>query len=266
MTIPAGGGPGTGNAFETLPSPLDALDDLRSAAKWTLAAAGAGGAAGAVGAALISGAPLVAVGQVHGVAQALIAGAGLVVALGGVGLAIWFTSKVLSPRLTTPETLRSPALAGLRRVIEAEPAQFFGVVATKVDALLLHQEVAVDLARQVAAEKDPARRQLIERQLRRAEGNAARAAPYVRWLLALAHVWRIEADLRRSRWFTLAGGVLVVAGAVLFFSATGGGPTYVPVLTTQVTAVPSATAPPTAVPGRSPGLLSTPLPRGSRTR
>jgi hypothetical protein len=212
-----------------------------------------------VGAALLSGAPLVAVGQVHGVAQALIAGAGLVVALGGVGLAIWFTSKVLSPRLTTPETLRSPALAGLRRVIEAEPAQFFGVVATKVDALLLHQEVAVDLARQVAAEKDPARRQVIERQLRRAEGNAARAAPYVRWLLALAHVWQIEADLRRSRWFTLAGGVLVVAGAVLFFSATGSGPTYVPVLTPQVTAVPSATAPPTAVPGRSPGLLSTPF-------
>ena len=252
MTTLAGGGPGTGNAFETLPSQLEALDDLRAAERWTLAAAGV------VGAALISGGPLVAVGQVHGVAHALIAGAGLVVALGGVGLAIWFTSKVLSPRLTTPETLRSPALAGLRRVIEAEPAQFFGVVATKVDDLLLHQEVAVDLARQVAAEKDPARRRVIERQLRRVEGNAARAAPYVRWLLALAHVWRIEADLRRSRWFTLAGGILVVAGAVLFFSATGGGPTYVPVLTPQVTAVPSATTPLTAVPGASPAPAATP--------
>ncbi len=251
MTIPAGGGPGMGNAFETLPSPLDAVDDLRSAAKWTLAAEGA------VGAALISGGPLVAVGQVHGVAHALIAGAGLVVALGGVGLAIWFTSKVLSPRLTTPETLRSPALAGLRRVIEAEPAQFFGVVATKVDALLLHQEVAVELALQVAAEKDAARRQVIERQLRRAKGNAARAAPYVRWLLTLAHVWQIEADLRRSRWFTLGGGVLVVAGAVLFFVATGG-PTYVPVLTPQVTAVPSVTAPLSAGPGRSPVPAATP--------
>jgi hypothetical protein len=251
MTSPAGGGPGTGNAFGGLPSPLEAVGDLRAAAKWTLAAEGA------VGAALISGGPLVAVGQVHGIAHALIAGAGLVVALGGVGLAIWFTSKVLSPRLTTPATLRSPALAGLRRMIEAEPAQFFGVVATKVDALMLHQEVAVDLARQVAAEKDPARRRLIDRQLRRAEGNAARAAPYVRWLLALAHVWQIEADLRRSRWFTLAGGLLVVAGAVLFFVATGG-PTYVPVLTPQVTAVPSAAAPPTAVPGRSPAPSATP--------
>jgi len=245
MAAVAGGNQEIRRAFEGLPSPLEAVDDLRAAAKWTLAAEGA------VGAALISGSPLVAVGRVHGVAHALIAGSGLVVALGGVGLAIWFTSKVLSPRLTTPETLRSPALTGLRRVIEAEPAQFFGVVATKVDALLLHHEVAVDLARQVAAERDPARRQLINRQLRRAEANAARADPYVRWLLALAHVWRIEADLRRSRWSTMAGGLLVIAGAVLFFVATGE-PTYVPVLTPQVTAVPSVTASPTAVPGGSP--------------
>jgi hypothetical protein len=251
MTAPAGGGPAPGNSFEALPSPLDAVDDLRAAAKWTLAAEGA------VGAALISGGPLVAVGQVRGTAHALIAGAGLAVALGGVGLAIWFTSKVLSPRLTTPATLRSPTLAGLRRVIEAEPAQFFGVVATKVDAVLLHQAVAVDLARKVAAEKDAARRQLIRRQLRRVEANAARAAPYVRWLLALAHVWQIEADLRRSRWFTLAGGLLVVAGAVLFFVATGG-PTYVPVLTPQVTAVPSTSAPSTAISGRSPVPSVTP--------
>jgi hypothetical protein len=244
MTAPPGGSSGTGNTFEGLPSPLEAVDDLRAAAQWTLAAEGA------VGAALISGGPLVAVGQVHGIGHALVAGAGLAVALGGVGLAIWFTSKVLSPRLTTPGTLRSPGLAGLRRVIEAEPAQFLGVVATKVDALLDHQEVAVDLARKAAAEKDPARRQAIKRQLRRAEANAARAAPYVRWLLALAHVWRIEADLRRSRWATLAGGLLVVAGAVLFFIATGG-PTYVPVLAPQVTAVPSTTAPPTTAPGKS---------------
>ena len=137
---------------------------------------------------------------------------------------------MLSPRLTTPQTLRSPGLAGLRWVIEAEPAQFLGVVATKVDALLDHQEVAVDLARKAAAEKDPARRRLIHRQLRWAEANAARAAPYVRWLLSLAHVWQIEADLRRSRWSTLAGGLLVVAGSILFFTATSG-PAYVPVLT-----------------------------------
>ena len=131
MADPAGAGPASPDAkstVEPLPSPLEAVDDLRSAAKWTIVAASA------VGAALISGGPLVAVGQVHGVAHALIAGAGLVLALAGVGLAIWTTSTVLSPRLTTPVTLRSPALAGLRAIIEADPAQFFGPVATSVDA------------------------------------------------------------------------------------------------------------------------------------
>jgi hypothetical protein len=46
--------------IDSLPSPLDAVDDLRAAARWTIAAAGA------VGAALISGGSLVAVGKVHG--------------------------------------------------------------------------------------------------------------------------------------------------------------------------------------------------------
>jgi hypothetical protein len=210
-----------------------------------------------VGAALISGGPLVAVGHVHGVAHALIAGAGLVLALAGVGLAIWTTSTVLSPRLTTPATLRSPALAGLRAIIEADSAQFFGPAAATVDALLLHREVTVNLARLLAAEKDPAKRTMIKRQLDRAKGNAERAAPYVRWLLALAHVWQIRQALERSRGFTLAGGVLVIAGSVLFFTATSG-PAYVPVLTPQVTAVPSTAAPSTATPGRSPVPSATP--------
>jgi hypothetical protein len=48
-----------GMPFGELPSPLDSIDDLRAAAKWMIAAAGA------VGAALIGGAPLVAAGQVH---------------------------------------------------------------------------------------------------------------------------------------------------------------------------------------------------------
>lgn len=251
MTISAGGDQGAGNGLTALPSPLEAVDDLRSAAKWTIVAAAA------VGAALISGGPLVAVGQVHGVAHALIAGAGLVLALIGVGLAIWTTSTVLSPRLTTPATLRSPALAGLRAIIEADPAQFFGPVAISVDALLLHREVTVTLARLLATEKGPAKRAMIERQLQRAKGNAERAAPYVRWLLALGHVWQIKQALERSRWFTLAGGVLVIAGSVLFFTSTSG-PSYVPVLTPQVTAVPSIGASPAAVPGRSPVPSVTP--------
>ena len=240
-------------ALAPLPSPLDAVDDLRAAAKWTLAAAGV------VGAALISGGPLVAVGQVHGLWHDLLAGAGLALALVGVGIAIWFTGEVLAPRLTTRETLMSPELAGLRQVIDADPGQFFGAAASSMTDLFKHQddkrETAADLARQVAAARDGHRREVLDGQLRRVEGDVARIGAHVRWLMALAHVWKMQADLRRSRWYTLGGGLLVVVGAVLFFVATSG-TTYVPVLTPQVTATPTAAAP--SSPRTSPSPAVTP--------
>jgi hypothetical protein len=244
-------GPATGNSGSpepdpfsaSLPSALDAVDDLRTAAKWTLAAVGA------VGAVLISGGPLIAVGEVHGVANALLAGLGLAISMSGVGLAIWFTSKVLEPRLTTPATLTEPLLAGLMQTIDREPAQFVGVAATSVAGLFKRQDdnqaIALDLARQAAVETVATRRAALQAQLRRVENNGARISAYVRLLLALAHVWRIQEDLRRSRWFTLAGGILVIVGAVVFFSATGSGaPTYVPVVTVS----PAPTVGPPATP------------------
>jgi hypothetical protein len=86
-------------------------------------------AAGAVGAVLISGGPLVAIGQVHGGLNIFLSVLGLVLAVGGVGLAIWFTSEVLVPRLMTPATFRAAReLADLREIINAEPGEFFGGV------------------------------------------------------------------------------------------------------------------------------------------
>jgi hypothetical protein len=244
---------------------------MRTAAKWMLAAAGA------VGAALISGGPLVAVGQVHGAWHAILAGLGLAIALGGVGVAIWFTSQVLVPHLMTPAVLKqagqpAPApprgrmpvrlpgflgptghreLARLRELVDAEPAEFFGVAAPSVDGLFARQEAlrqnAASLARQAAREKDQRRRAMYQDQLRRVEGNGERVGRYVRYLLALGLAWQIKADLELSRKWTLAGGVLVVLGAVLFFTATGAdGPAYVPVVTT--TPAPTASAAPTAAP------------------
>jgi hypothetical protein len=223
MTTPASSNQAlsTGNqeasyGLGSLPSPQDSVQDMRSTAKWTIAAAGA------VGAAFISGGPLIAVGQVHGIGHALLAGAGLVLALLGVGLAIWSTSRVLTPRLMTPEELRSPALKSLRETIEKEPAQFFGVAGSTVTGLLLHRPVVADLALRAAKETDQAQRARLLRELQRAEDNARRAAPYVRWLLVMGHAWLVKRDLDRALWCTLGGGVLVVAGAVLFFIATGG--------------------------------------------
>ena len=217
---------------------------MRVAAKWTLAAAGA------VGAALITGGPLVAVGQVHGVHHAIIAGLGLLAALVGVGLAIWSTTKVLAPRLTTPATLASPALKKFRKMVNADREQFFGAVAKDVAGLLRYQVIAIRLMELHDAKKDDPRQQaMIAAKLPQVMRDAARADPFVRWLLTAAHAWLVEAALKRSRWWTLLGGVLVVAGAVLFFSVTGNsGPRYVPVLTPQVTASPSASTVPAATP------------------
>jgi hypothetical protein len=239
-----------------------AVDDMRATAKWTLAVVGA------VGAALISGGPLVAVGNVHGLVHSVVAGLGLLIALAGIGVAIWYTSAVLMPRLVTPATLvavewekgrvarwesalmvrlripeRHP-LDELRTQVNGSPEHFFGVLARDVDGLLRYRAMEVSLARQVAAEKDPGRREVIGRQLRRVARNAARADPYVRWLLMAAHAELVKAALRRSRVATMAGGVLVIVGAVLFFSATGGEPAYVPVVTTT----PTATASPVPAP------------------
>jgi hypothetical protein len=261
MAATAGGNPAAAeakNAFESLPSPLDSIEDMRSAAKWMLAAAGA------VGATLISGGPLVAIGQVHGALNIFLAVLGLVFAVSGAGVAIWYTSNVLVPRLTTPATFRSAKeLTDLRDDINREPEEFFGVAAPEragapdapVDRLFKRQEElrqnAASLARQAAAEKDPARREQFRKQLRRVEENGERVGSYVRYVLALGHAWRIKAALQQARLATLAGAGLVIVGAALFFSSTASnGPAYVPVVTTTPAPAvsPTPTTPPTARP------------------
>jgi hypothetical protein len=235
---------GTGSATDPLPSPLAAVDDMRTTAKWMLAAIGA------VGAALISGGPLAAVGQVHGVVHAIVAGAGLVLALFGVLLAIWFTTLVLTPRLTTPGAFRDPKtsrkLAKLTSLIDQEPAYFLGDVAMNVTDLMSREarcmKAVGTLATALQAEKDAEVRKKLEDQLAHVRADLARLDTYVEALLPLAHAWLVEADLKRSRMATLIGGVIVVIGAVLFFSVTGSSePTYVPVLTPAVTAAPTPT-------------------------
>ncbi len=104
-----------------------------------------------------------------------------------------------------------------------------------------YQVLAVRLARALDAKKH--QRELIEPHFRQVSRDAKRADPFVRWLLQAAHAWLIAQELQRARRYTIAGGALVIAGAVLFFSVTGSGsPKYVPVLTPQVTVAPSATA------------------------
>jgi hypothetical protein len=247
MATPAGGepapaGPDAAQAgVASLPSPLDSVDDMRSTAKWTLAAAGA------VGAALISGGPLVAVGQVHGFLHAFLAWLGLVIALCGVGVAVWFTGQVLVPRLTTPSLVRdSPVLAGLREQIAAEPAEFMGFSATTVDGLFRRhgrlREKTVELMLKVSQAKDAKQRATLQAELAQVQKNREVVDVYVRWVLALGHAWLVRADLERSRVWTLVGGIVVAFGAVLFFSVTGSTTSPSPTPAHTATAVPAATA------------------------
>jgi hypothetical protein len=225
-TAPAGGPP------DPLLAPLAAVDDMRATAKWTLAVAGA------VGAALIGGGPLVAVGQVHGTGHAVVAGAGLACALAGVMLAIWFTTRVLLPRLTTPAvfTTEKKALAGLTAQVDRDRSYFFGELAASTGDLLARRAKTLDAIQQVGealADASPAVTAGLEPVLARLQSDLARIDACARTLLAFAHAWLVERDLRRSRGWTLGGGILVVAGSVVFFSVTGSaGPAYVPVLTT----------------------------------
>ncbi len=124
------------------------------------------------------------------------------------------------------------------------------MVATTVDGLFelqaKYRQIAASLAAQAAVAKQPERRAQLQAQLSRVEENAERVGRYVRWLLALGHAWHVKTDLEKSRRWLLVGGVLVVVGAVMFFSATdnNGGPTYVPVVTVS----PTATTVPTTMP------------------
>jgi hypothetical protein len=201
-------------AFGVLPSPLDAVDDMRSTAKWTIAAFGAAGSA------LISGGPLVAAGKVHGTAHIVIAGLGLAAVLAGVCVAIWQTSNVLTPFITTPATVLT--LTGLVALIDASPAEFFGSAATSVRNLLMHRRAETMLRRALATETDKAVRQNLEQNLARVQLSVTRTGPYVRWLVAFAHAWQVQQALRQARRWTVAGGILVVAGAVAFLAVSGG--------------------------------------------
>jgi hypothetical protein len=157
-----------------------------------------------------------------------------------VGLAIWHTSKVLVPPLTIPALLGTPSMEKLRQIIEAAPADFFGVTASRINDLLRHRTIAANLSQQVETEQNPERRDKLEVQLSRALANVERADPYVRWLLATAHVWQIREALRRAHWYTMLGVVLVAVGAAALFSVTGRETIYVPVVTPQITVVPTA--------------------------
>lgn len=205
--------PAVASALDALPSPLDSVDDSRAAARWIIASTGA------VGALLLGGGPLLAVGRITDWEHGTWAGGGLLLALAGVAWSVWHTSDVLMPAMTTPAALDSPALRGLRAQFDTDPAYYFGSVATSCQDLLRHRHIAANIAALLRA-AGPEDRDALREGLLRAHRNIARTDPYLRWLLATAHAWQVREKLRRARGHTFLGGLLVIAGAVVFLGAT----------------------------------------------
>ena len=214
--------PESAGSLAGLPSPLDAVDDMRTTAKWII------GAAAAVGAALLGGAPLAAVGTIHGFGAAAEAFGGLALGLAGVGWAIWHTADALIPPTTTLASLETPQLADLRAQIAAEPAAFFGPFggsAARVQAACQRYDTAAaQIAVMLAAEPDPARQRILAQGRADALANAAQARARLRWLLSFIHAWRVRDQLRRARLHTFVGAAVAALGAVLFIVATSSQP------------------------------------------
>src|ERR687896_1897825 len=141
----------------------EAVADLRSTARWTIAAAGA------VGALLLGGAPIAAIGKINDLGDAISAYAGLAIALAGVGWAIWQTTEALIPRIATLAQLDDPDMASLREMIIREPAAFYGPFGTSPRELraaaALYDTAAANLAAARAREPDEAKLRTIDQAL-----------------------------------------------------------------------------------------------------
>ena len=146
--------------------------------------------------------------------------------LAGVGWAIWHTTDALIPPATTLATLETPPLAELRAQIVADPAAFFGPFgssAAQVQAACQRFETAAaQIAVMIAAEPDAGRQRILAQGQADALANAAQASARLRWLLSLAHAWRVRDQLRRARLNTFAAAAVAALGAVLFLVATSG--------------------------------------------
>jgi hypothetical protein len=199
-------------------SPLDAVADMRATAKWII------GALAAVGTALLGGGPLTAIGKVHGAGPTALAFGGLVVAIAGVGWAIWHTTDALMPPLTTLAALDTAELAGLRRQIDADPTAFFGVFGGSVRELTAEchrlETIAANASKMLIVEPDDRRQRQLSRAAAVAQANASQIRVRLRWLLELAHAWRVRNQLRGARLQAFAGAAVTALGAMLFVAAT----------------------------------------------
>lgn len=188
---------------------------MRATAKWTVAAFGA------VGAALLGAVPPAAFGKLDTIGAVLVAGCGLLLALAGVGWAIWHTAEALTPPVTVLSTIDE--LPELRAQVFRSPEAFFGPFGASVQELgaqrRLHATVEANLEAALPGETDAGRRLKIEQTLAAARANSRQALALQTRLLEFAHAWQVRAALRRAQVQAAAGTGVTVLGVVLLLGA-----------------------------------------------
>ncbi|TDC69188.1 hypothetical protein E1200_09195 [Actinomadura sp. GC306] len=195
-----------------------AVTDLRTTAKWTIAAFAG------VGVLLLGGTPVAAVSKINDMGDAAAVFAGLALGLLGVGWAVWQTSEAITPRITLLSQLDAPGAAALRAAIARDPAAFYGPFPPSPDQLrsarVLHQTAAANLAAAAAREDDERKRSILEQARADAQANAALAERVEGRLLELIHATQVHAAVRRARLHTAAAAITIAVGAVLVLTAT----------------------------------------------
>jgi hypothetical protein len=196
-----------------LPSPLDAIPDMRATAKWTIASLGA------VGAALVTVVPLSMLDRLHGTADLISVIIGFTLGTAGVAWAVWHTSEALTPPVTTLSDINDRSLAALRRRTESSPESFFGPFGTTTAELIharrFHESVHTKLLDALGSESDPLRIAAWQRALDQAYDNVALAQSLQRQLLEFMHAWQV----RTARAQTMIGIAAIVIGLMLLMIA-----------------------------------------------
>ncbi|MET8040661.1 hypothetical protein ABZU25_07320 [Micromonospora sp. NPDC005215] len=200
-----------------LPSPIDAVADMRAAAKWTIAAFAV------VGAFILGGVPVAVIGKLQDRGDAVAVAAGIMTALLGVSWAVWHTTEALTPPITTIASLRDPRLKRMLGIIESDPAAFFGGFGTDEkslrESLVMHATMVSALSLRLAKECSEEQRRVWALALDDARANLAGAQYAQQRLLAIIYTWQVREALRRARLQTLTGVALSAVGALVFLSA-----------------------------------------------
>lgn len=203
---------------DTIPSPLEAIPDMRAAARWTI------GAVAAVGALLVGGGSLTAVGRIDDVGDLVAFAGGTLIVIVAVGWAVWQTAEALTPPLTTIEVLQDKRMSDLRIQIARSPSTYYGPFGHSwrelSGELRRHREIAGNLRSAHANETDPSRQTQWAAALVAAEANIALANLLQNRLISLIHVWHIRTVVRRARLHTLIAMLIVAVGAILLLTAT----------------------------------------------